>query len=444
MSAVKLFVECGANVGPQKTRAELNEFLPVLAELSQQLYGLRESDFKLLFKELPVECTLPRLIIHRKCDSKEFLSAVADTLRSACPLHMTVGMDLLCEVVDKFTRIILESPLSMKHREAIEILEGLLMKMNETGFDSQCLTPLHTDLLSLYMVVGEVQCALPIAHQTFRTAHNPLKNSASILAFFYYSGIVLTWNKEYEAAEKCFELVAFSPALAVPSWIVICAYRKLILVSLIVHGRVPPATALRFRSFTEMRGFPEEAHMQVYETLAMNYHELRLNGFRSARSNFEKYLKVDGNFGLVKVAEAHMMRHLVVKMQSLYTVCTLAQVFKLAGMDKPSAVDLDKIRSAVDSLHASGMDVSFKDAERTIIQYGGASKQYSFDTPESVTSLQTLVHHVLEESKVLEDKRESTMLNKDAGMIGIPSDQMLGDDFGRKKYYMMDDDDDDD
>jgi len=410
--AIKQIIEYGKAVNAYMTRPQLEEAFKILKDLTKTIgLGADEGVIASVVSAIPVECTLPRLVIHQKCEvTRATCSLVAETLSHAVPLHLLVGLDFLCDVVAKFTKFILQS-VSIKCREAANVLQLLLKKMKECDFDKQCLTPLHTHLLSLYLNLGDCQNALAVARLKFTTAHNPVKYSGSVLLFFYYSSIAFCWNKEYESAEKCLELVCFSPPLTVPSWIVICAYRKLILVSLIVHGRVSASVRERVRPFLDVRGVYEQTNIGSYEELVDAYQNLKIRLFQKARTQKQALLSRDGNLGLAKVAEIQLMRHLVVKMQSIYTVCTLDQMLKYASVSEPMPADYEKLRNAVDSLQASGMGVSFKDTERTIVQFKDEWSPSTFTTPESVKNLEDRVRVVLASCHSLEEKRESALIH---------------------------------
>jgi len=315
---------------------------------------------------------------------------------------------------------------------------------------------MNADLLSLYLKLGDRKNALAVARRKFTTAHNPAKFSGPVLLFFYYSGIAFSWDNDFEGAEKCFELVCFSPPLAIPSFITLCAYRKLVLVSLIVHGYVPAFTLERMRSFFDIRGMYEHTNIATYEELASEYCSLKIKAFQKLRFQKQSVLTRDGNLGLAKIAEAQMMRHLVTKMRSLYTVCSLEQIFQYAGVSEPTSMDYVKLCHVIDALHTSGMGVSFRDSERKIVEFSGEWAPTTFNTRESVKALEDHVRVVISKSKTLEEKRESTLAHRDAQPSASADAMTMVDDVfdaesfskhhGLRAEYLLhgDDDDDDD
>lgn len=62
-------------------------------------------------------------------------------------------------------------------------------------------------------------------------------NSKHFLLYYYYGGMIYTALKRYEQALYCLEVVITTPAYAV-SHVMLEAYKKYILVSLILYGKV--------------------------------------------------------------------------------------------------------------------------------------------------------------------------------------------------------------
>jgi len=413
-TSLQTFISLGLSITPDAEVPVVKTAYDNLQKESSCLNKIDVNEMRILLDRLPSEqCTLPRLMIHEKCEMRnDFLPLVSDTLANAIPTQLIVGMNVLCKVVHSFTQRFFTIR-SKKYRvEVSNILESLLKKIREKGFDAQCLTPIHTDLLCLIMVLGDSERALPLVSQKFTTAHAPAEFTESILAFFYYSGIVFSWNKKFEAAEKCFELVSFSPRLSQPSWIVVCALRKLMLIQLILHGRVPAGVKTVISSLTETRGTSDIGHMNVYSMLAEKYQKLQVSDFASIREGYKDVLSDDGNLGLVKIAELYMVRHLVIKMQSLYSVCTLDQMMRYAGVKVSKDEFQTTIRDAVLYLQSTGFNVSFVDEEQNIVKYEQVAFPSAFSSSVSVSEFEKRVSCILAKSRELEEKRKAIEENR--------------------------------
>ena len=412
-----------------------------------------------LLRQLPArENTLARLYLHTCASAKNSqMMEIYDTLQFAVPNHLIAGMEVLCEVVANYAGYFTSSSVSSAQRGAIiAVLESVLEKMKGAGFDQKCLTPIHTNLLCLRMIEGDADGCLPLASRRFETAFAPNIYAQETLAFFYYAGIVHTWKQQYENAEKCFELVCLSPMLQIPSWITVCAFRKYMLTALIVHGDVPPAVPERLRFLTDTFRY-NEASLAGYVELAQFYSKGNVLEFRRRMMELHITLRSDGNLGLAKRAEMCILQHLVKKMRSLYTSCTFGQILRRAHL-KDIPENVDEVRNAVDSLIAAKtVPISYLDAEHTMIKF--EDDPAGFSSQASIAKLESRVHHVLEYSDILEDKRQSSVIQYEHGQrsfsqavpetMGMASSHdprsfQFGKGFYSRRGFDSDDDSDDD
>jgi len=405
-------IKIGNSFDAETEVPKLEVGLKLLQSFSTTVDSSRPLDIKNTLESLPAnKCTISRLFIIHRCYLKDdFTFYIAETLKEAIPAHLIVGIDMLFDIVVWFYQRLLtykNNPRTACRQGAV-VLEGILNKLVQGGFDPQILTPVHTGLLSLHMMAGDTKNAVPVASKKFTSAYAPSQYSETVLLFFYYSGIVFCWDKNYEAAENCFELVCFSPRLSVPSWIVVCALRKLILVSLILRGRMSEEVAAILRTYSNARDI-ENPHFEHYIMLADSYSHLKWSAFRGLRDSYRVNLKNDGNWGLVKVAELHMARHLILKMQSLYSVCTIKQIIDYAEVQGPNPLE-KQLCDAVNSLNQSGMGVSFVEPSNPscrTIKFEENPFPPSFSSRDSITDFENRVNGVLEISKTLEVKRQN-------------------------------------
>lgn len=126
------------------------------------------------------------------------------------------------------------------------------------GFDSQ-LTAIHADLCLLSLSAKMFKPALKLLDIDITGIHStevrflraifkvlnrnlsPLKDgnhdAKYFLLYYYYGGMIYTAMKNYERALYFFEVAVSTPALAM-SHIMLESYKKYILISLILHGKV--------------------------------------------------------------------------------------------------------------------------------------------------------------------------------------------------------------
>jgi COP9 signalosome complex subunit 3 len=102
-------------------------------------------------------------------------------------------------------------------------------------YDSQ-LTSIHGDLCKLCLLAKCFKPALEFLDIDI-TGISTDDDAKYFLLYFYYGGMIYTALKNYERALYFFEVCVMTPATAV-SHIMLEAYKKYILVSLILNGKI--------------------------------------------------------------------------------------------------------------------------------------------------------------------------------------------------------------
>lgn len=106
-------------------------------------------------------------------------------------------------------------------------------------FDSQ-LTAVHADLCQLSLCAKVFNPALKFLETDITSIFSTddgNHDTKYFLLYYYYGGMIYSALKNYERAMYFFEVAVSTPALAM-SYIMLESYRKYILVSLILHGKV--------------------------------------------------------------------------------------------------------------------------------------------------------------------------------------------------------------
>jgi COP9 signalosome complex subunit 3 len=103
------------------------------------------------------------------------------------------------------------------------------------------LTPVHADLLQVCLLSKFYGLALPLVEQTLGIVDPKLTGLKvkDFLLYCYYGGMVLVGEKQFSKALEFFLNALTVPAAAL-SAIMIASYKKYILVSLLLHGDLPP------------------------------------------------------------------------------------------------------------------------------------------------------------------------------------------------------------
>jgi COP9 signalosome complex subunit 3 len=194
------------------------------------------------------------------------------------------------------------------------------------------LTGLHKHFLKECLLSKHYKDALPILSNPI-TEVQPQQCAISVfdhLAYHYYGGMVYIGLKKYNDALDFFSLVISAPA-NVSSQVQIEAYKKFVLVSLLVKGRIEQLP--KYTSLVVLRacknlcmGYTEFA--AAWESL--NFIRVR-NEFNKVAEGFNK----DKNLGLAKQCIQALYRRQIQQLTQTYLTLSLADIAKSIGIDGP-------------------------------------------------------------------------------------------------------------
>lgn len=116
-----------------------------------------------------------------------------------------------------------------------------------------------------------------------------------LLLYYYYGGMIYTAMKDFDRALYFFEVCVTTPALAM-SHIMLEAYKKYILVSLILHGKVIPVPKYSSQVITRFM----KPLSQAYHDVATTYQSSSSDDLRNDMTKYRDVFIRDNNLGLVK------------------------------------------------------------------------------------------------------------------------------------------------
>ncbi|GBP33172.1 COP9 signalosome complex subunit 3 [Eumeta japonica] len=190
--------------------------------------------------------------------------------------------DLFADLCHLMTERLISTGQAIK---GIVILKKAICKIQL--FESQ-LTSIHADLCQLCLLSKCMKPALELLDTDVTGIGSELggnNDSKHFLLYYYYGGMIYTAMKNYERALYFFEVVVTVPAVVV-SHIMLEAYKKYILVSLILHGKVIP-----------LPKYTSQVVSRFLKPLSAPYHELA-----TSQNSLAKHREVfvrDKNLGLV-------------------------------------------------------------------------------------------------------------------------------------------------
>lgn len=115
------------------------------------------------------------------------------------------------------------------------------------------------------------------------------------LLYYYYGGMIYAAIKNFDRALYFFEICISTPAMAM-SYIMLEAYKKFILVSLILHGKIIVIPKYSSQVITRFM----KPIAQVYHVLAVAYATSSSEELRNCIIKYTATFERDNNMGLVK------------------------------------------------------------------------------------------------------------------------------------------------
>lgn len=227
----------------------------------------------------------------QKMDPQRFLNQTQRFLTVCNSTQIRLAPNKVALVCRRFKELSIEANLALR---AIKPLRSAVTKLRPA---SEFLTPVHADFLQVCLLAKHYNAALPILDTEVFDV-NPEATSVSpkdMLLYYYYGGLIYTGLKEYKKALGFFRLVVTAPAVVL-SAIMVEAYKKYVLVSLLVHGKV--LSLPRYTSSVVQR---------YHKTSFPQYHEFATAFATHNTDDLHKCAEVhaevfhkDKNFGLVK------------------------------------------------------------------------------------------------------------------------------------------------
>jgi len=189
--------------------------------------------------------------------------------------------------------------------------------------NSESLTPIHGDFLQLCLLAKCYHIAVPILNDEILEVNPDLTGvtSRDMLLYFYYGGMIYTGVKQYKQAFGFFRQAVSTPATSL-SAIMVESYKKYILVSLLVSGKLvslPKYTSAAFQRF-------QKAGFAPYQELANAYSTQSTDDIHKvAQQHAEIFIK-DHNMGLVKQCIQSLYRRNIQRHTQTYITFSLQDI----------------------------------------------------------------------------------------------------------------------
>ncbi|XP_047522997.1 COP9 signalosome complex subunit 3 [Pieris napi] len=207
----------------------------------------------------------------------------------------------------------------------IEILKKAIRKIQL--FDSQ-LTSIHADLCQLCLLSKCMKPALEFLETDVTGIGSELggnNDSKHFLLYYYYGGMIYSALKNFERALYFFEVVVTVPATVV-SHIMLEAYKKYILISLILHGKI-----------LLMPKYTSPVACRFLKPLSVAYHDLATSQHAAVKHR-ETFVR-DKNMGLVNQVINSMYKKNIQRLTKTFLTLSLSDVASRVQLSGPAQAE---------------------------------------------------------------------------------------------------------
>nr|CAG4646201.1 EOG090X04TU [Macrothrix elegans] len=188
-------------------------------------------------------------------------------------------------------------------------------RMNETQ-----LTSLHASLLQLCLMAQNLKPSLEFINgdTTEINPENGYFDAKHFLLYYYYGGVINAAMKNYDKSLYGFEVALTTPASAI-SHIMLESYKKYIMVSLILHGKVAPLPKYTSQVVNRLLKPMSAIYHEISSVFASNKPaalEMVLNKHRDV-------LQRENNWGLAKQVQHSLYKKIIQRLTQTFLTLSL-------------------------------------------------------------------------------------------------------------------------
>ncbi|CAK8697982.1 COP9 signalosome complex subunit 3-like [Clavelina lepadiformis] len=256
-----------------------------------------------------------------------------------------------------------------KRKMAIRGIRSLCIAISKVQTEPSQLTSLHSDLCQLCLDSKCFKPAFPYITVEISdiAKENGWYECKHFLSYYYYSGMIFAALKQYGRALYCFEQAVSCPATVV-SHIMVEAYKKYILVRLIVEGEflsLPKYTSQVITRFVKL--FTVE-----YNELVQAFYTNDPSKINAVVESHTAVFASDKNLGLIKQVVASMQKRNIQRLTKTFLTLSLSDVAARTFLQGPEEAELH-LRQMIED----GEIIAYIDQESHMVSFYDDSEKYN-------------------------------------------------------------------
>eukprot|EP00036_Acanthoecidae_sp_10tr_P001763 CAMPEP_0182931644 /NCGR_PEP_ID=MMETSP0105_2-20130417/29018_1 /TAXON_ID=81532 ORGANISM="Acanthoeca-like sp., Strain 10tr" /NCGR_SAMPLE_ID=MMETSP0105_2 /ASSEMBLY_ACC=CAM_ASM_000205 /LENGTH=433 /DNA_ID=CAMNT_0025070117 /DNA_START=43 /DNA_END=1344 /DNA_ORIENTATION=+ len=292
------------------------------------------------------------------------------------PAHIRASPIKFSELVSRYTAVVVDA-------EALRSVHPLKVAVEKLRVSPEHLTPIHAEFAKVAL---KARCAhvlrqvldVDIVYFGDGTDESYRLPITCLLLYYYYGGAAYLSLKQYDRAMQFFSVVISAPAEQVSS-IMIEAYKKYVLTSLLHYGKMVELPSYASHALRQVKTASTE-----YKDLITAYQTRDATQFIEVVAKYSDVLAADKNLGLAVHCHDSITRRNIRRLTEMFLTMTLSAIAERVKLrDAAEAeqalvrmIDSGEIHASIDQVTGT---VSFHDDEE------------KFDTEDSLAMLHSQV-----------------------------------------------------
>lgn len=261
-----------------------------------------------------------------RIDPQRFITQTQMFVQNCNPLQVHMASQKFVKVCHKFAEYLIEVRQPMR---GILPLRAAIGKLGD-ALPGQ-ITPVHTDYIQLCLLSKCYHAALPVMEENLHEINVEATGITpkDLLCYYYYGGRAYIGLKQFKRAQDFFRMVLTVPA-NVLSAIMVEAFKKFILVSLILNGQV--AQLPKYVSSVVHRNIKNICPQ--YQEFANSFSTHNSDEVHKCAALHTELFRKDGNLGLVKQSIQALNNSNIKRLTQTYLTLSLQNIadnVKLTG-----------------------------------------------------------------------------------------------------------------
>jgi COP9 signalosome complex subunit 3 len=253
-----------------------------------------------------------------RTDGQRFVSQTQAFIQACNPQQIQLAVHKFVKVCHRLQDILIEVRQPIR---GVLPLKTAIAKLRDIK-EGQQLTSIHTDFLQLCLLSKAYNAALPVLEDNLTEINEASGiTPKDLLCYFYYGGRVYIGMKQYKKALEFFKLVLTTPAIVL-SAIMVEAFKKYILVSLILTGQVAPLP--KYVSSVVHRHIKNVCPQ--YQEFAGSFSTHNSDEVHKCAAVHADLFRKDGNFGIVKQCIQSLDRNNIKRLTQTYLTLSLQDI----------------------------------------------------------------------------------------------------------------------